>query len=103
MRSLRLFGSDTSAPKDESPEVNADGTGLLAFASETEPEAATQAVAQPRTARAHIAIALLATLVLLQAIPTVLWLKGRFAPPVTAASVAAPPPAAPAPLASAVP
>jgi hypothetical protein len=80
MLNFRLFRSGPAAPRVPSPGGTGDG-GLLAFASEGHPVvAATRAGTITAGTRSRIAIAALATVVVLQAVPTFLWLKARFAP-----------------------
>jgi hypothetical protein len=98
MRRLRLSRSDAEGSSA------AEAMGLDAFGTET--------IAAPAPAEAaavsqqwRIAIAVLASLVLIEAVPTALWLRGRFRPPTVAAPVAAAalPAAAVIPLASCEP
>jgi hypothetical protein len=80
MLNFRLFRSGPAAPRVPSPGGTGDG-GLLAFASESHPvvTATRTATIAPGT-RARIAIVALGAVVALQALPTFLWLKNRFAP-----------------------
>jgi hypothetical protein len=97
MRRLRVSRSDPDGS------AAAETMGLDAFGAETAAEepAATPAVSP----RARLAIAVLAALVLIEAVPTALWLRARLRPPVAAppASAAALPAAAVLPLASCEP
>ncbi len=98
MRRLRLSRSDAEGS------AAADEMGLDAFGTET-----MAAPAPAETAgvsrQSRIAIAVLASLVLIEAVPTALWIRARFRPPVVAAPVtaAALPAAAVIPLASCEP
>src|SRR5687767_2066763 len=98
MRRLRLSRSDAEGS------AAADEMGLDAFGTETmaaPAPAETAGVSQ----QSRIAIAVLASLVLIEAVPTALWIRARFRPPVVAAPVtaAALPAAAVIPLASCEP
>jgi hypothetical protein len=71
-----------------------DAGGLMAFTSEAAP--AIPAPPTPPTAKSRALFGVLATLVVLEAIPSVLWVKGYFTAPVAPAVASAlPPPAAP--------
>jgi hypothetical protein len=72
--------------------VNVEG-GLDAFASERKPVASPTHPAPESRRGLKLAIGVLAAAVLVEAVPTALWLGARFQPPVTAASVAAAAPA----------
>lgn len=111
MRSLRLFRAATptaGASADAGPDA-----GLLAFASETggpvAPGVATRPPLLADMARTHLIIAGLAVLVVLQAVPTALWVKGFLTQPAlpsaaaSSAGEAAPPVPAPPVLAGAPP
>ena len=98
MRRLRLSRSDAEGI------AAAEEMGLDAFGTETvAAPAAAEAVGMSQQAR--IAIAVLASLVLIEAVPTALWVRDFFRPPPVAAPVSAPalPPAAAIPLASCEP
>jgi hypothetical protein len=97
MRRLRLSRSDAEGS------AAAEEMGLDAFGTETmaAPPAETAGTSQ----QSRVAIAILASLVLIEAVPTALWIRGRFRPPTVAAPVtaAALPAAAVIPLASCEP
>ena len=98
MRRLRLSRSDAEG------NAAAEEMGLDAFGTETiAAPAPAEAVGMSQQSR--IAIVILASLVLIEAVPTALWIRGRFRPPAVAAPVtaAALPPAAVIPLAACEP
>ena len=93
--------SSSSSDADSRPAV--DAAGLDAFGTESAGEAAT--AEPPREAASQqlrIVIAVLAALVLIEAVPAALWVRGRLRTPAVAepVSAAALPPAATIPLAS---
>jgi hypothetical protein len=95
MRSLRLFRPN-AARSAERPEAAKDDGGLMAFASETAPEAPQPGASAPLALdrRARLIIGVLGLLVIAQAVPTALWLKSRLgagAAGVTTLAAAAPP------------
>jgi hypothetical protein len=93
-RASRGFGGGRGRSSGESRTVEADSLGLDAFASETAaapPPAGRIRAKRPLSATFPV---LLAALVLVQAVPTWLWLRERLS---TAAVAAPPPAAAPAP------
>ena len=96
MRRVRLSRSDA----DGKPA--AEAVGLDAFGTEETMAAAPEPQAVKLPQQAWIAIGVLAGLVLIEAVPTALWLRGRLRPPVVAEPVAAAtlPAAAAIPLAS---
>jgi len=97
MRRLRVSRSDPDGIAE------AETIGLDAFGA----EAAAERLAEtpPVSQKARLAIAVLAGLVLIEAVPTALWVRARLRPPAVAApvSAAALPPAATLPLASCEP
>ena len=97
MRRLRVSRSDPDGI------AAAESMGLDAFGA----EAAAKGLAEtpPVSQQARLAIAVLAGLVLIEAVPTALWVRARLRPPAVAApvSAAALPPAATLPLASCEP
>jgi hypothetical protein len=98
MRRVRLGRSNTDGkPAAEAVGLDAFGTEET-IAAATAPEPAAPAVPQ----QAWIAIGVLAALVLIEAVPTALWLRARLRPPVVSEPVAAAtlPAAAAIPLAS---
>ncbi len=100
MRSLRLFRSAGPAAAAKSADVNVDDGGLLAFASETsraQGTATAAPVAQTSPTQQRVVIAVLATVALLQAAPTFLWVRDRFSGAAAAASNVAAGVPAPAP------
>jgi hypothetical protein len=89
MRSLRLFRSAGPAAGAKSADVNLDDGGLLAFASETSRGQGTATAALPAQtpfSPQRIVIAALATVALLQVVPTFLWVRDRFSGVAAAAS-----------------
>jgi hypothetical protein len=96
MRRLRLSRSDAAGTSA------AEAAGLDAFGTES---AAPVPAEGPAISQSRIVIAILAALVLIEAVPTALWLRGRLRPPTVASPVAAAglPPAATIPLASCEP
>jgi hypothetical protein len=97
MRRLRLSRSDAEGS------AAAEAMGLDAFGTETMAAPAPAATAG-MSQQSRIAIAVLASLVLIEAVPTALWLRGRFRPPAAGAPAAvALPAAAVIPLASCEP
>jgi hypothetical protein len=96
MRRIRLSRSDA----DGKPV--AEAVGLDAFGTEETRAAAPEPQAVKLPQQAWIAIGVLAGLVLIEAVPTALWLRGRLRPPVVSEPVAAAtlPAAAAIPLAS---
>ncbi|MGH9370937.1 MAG: PEGA domain-containing protein, partial [Vicinamibacterales bacterium] len=101
MRSHKLFRSGASSRNAIPAEAGVDPGGLLAFAPEASSEAVITASAQPQRSRTRVTLGLLAALVVLQAAPTVLWLKGRMASAGVASAATLP--VVPAPLAFAAP
>ena len=99
MRRVRLSRSDA----DGKPA--AEAVGLDAFGTEETGVAAPEPEAPKVPQQAWIAIGVLAALVLIEAVPTALWLRGRLRPPVVSEPVAAAalPAAAAIPLASCEP
>src|SRR5687768_7031031 len=97
MRRLRVSRSDPDGI------VEADTIGLDAFGAEAAAERLAETPPVPQQAR--LAIAVLAGLVLIEAVPTALWVRARLRPPAVAApvSAAALPAAATLPLASCEP
>jgi hypothetical protein len=96
MRQVRLSRSDADG------NAGAEAIGLDAFG--TEKTMAASAPEEPKVVpqQAWIAIAVLGALVLIEAVPTALWIRARLRPPAVAEPVAAAsvPPAATIPLAS---
>ena len=96
MRRLRVSRSDadSSAASDE--------MGLDAFGAEDGSPAAAPPASGARAtfAQSHIVIGVLALLVLIEAVPTGLWIRNRLRPPAPPVTAAALPPAAAIPLAS---
>jgi hypothetical protein len=82
MRSLRLFRSANTDRNAPGAGAGVEGSGLLAFASEAPSDAPGATAERPQDARMNIALAVLAALVVLQSVPTALWMRGRFAAPV---------------------
>src|SRR5690349_11845612 len=99
MRRLRLSRSDAEVS------AAAEAMGLDAFGTETMAAEAPPEQATGMGSQARVAIAVLAALVLIEAVPTALWLRNRLRPPTVAAPVSAAtlPPAATLPLASCEP
>ena len=99
MRRLRLSRSDAEVS------AAAEAMGLDAFGTETVAEEAPSEQAAGMPPQARVAIAVLSALVLIEAVPTALWVRNRLRPPTVAAPVAAAalPPAATRPLASCEP
>ena len=99
MRRVRLIRSEAEVSTPP------DAVGLDAFGTEETMRAAPEAEPLKVPQQARIAIGLLTALVLIQAVPTALWLKARLRPPVAAEPVAAAtlPAAAAIPLASCEP
>lgn len=99
MRRLRLSRSDAEVG------AAADAMGLDAFGTETVAAEAPPEQAAGTAPQARVAIAVLSALVLIEAVPTALWVRNRLRPPAVAAPVAAAalPPAATLPLASCEP
>ena len=97
MRRVRLNRSDADG------DIAAEAVGLDAFGTEeTIAEAPPTEAPKVSFSTARIAIAVLTALVLIEAVPTALWLRARLRPPVVAEPVAAAalPAAAAIPLAS---
>jgi hypothetical protein len=96
MRRVRLSRSDADG------NTAAEAVGLDAFGTEETMAAAPAAEAPKVPRQAWIAIGVLAALVLIEAVPTALWIRGRLRPPVISEPVAAAtlPAAAGIPLAS---
>jgi hypothetical protein len=105
MRPLRPFRSSPVRSTDPAEGSLEDG-GLQAFAPETSSEVAAetpqtpepeQPAAPPSESRSRVVMGLLVVVVLLQAVPTVLWIKGQFgqssAGAITASAVTPSPPA----------
>ena len=99
MRRVRLSRSDADGKSA------AEAVGLDAFGTEETMAAAPEAEAPRVPQQAWIAIGVLAALVLIEAVPTALWLRARLRPPVVSEPVAAAtlPAAAAIPLASCEP
>jgi hypothetical protein len=78
MRALRLFRSNPLPDKAQTPASRPDESGLLAFASESQgPMSPSPTSASPQGIRAQVVIGALTALVLLEAVPAALWVKGR--------------------------
>lgn len=106
MRSMRLFRSAGPATGAKSAEVNVDDGGLLAFSSETSPaqeSGPSASVAPASSSRQRVVLAALATLVLLQALPTFFWVRDRLTGAAASASAVAAGVPAPAPFLAAAP
>jgi hypothetical protein len=96
LRRVRLSRSDADGT------TAADAIGLDAFGTEETMAAAAPEEPKAVPQQAWIAIAVLGALVLIEAVPTALWIRARVRPPVVPETVAAAalPPAATIPLAS---
>jgi hypothetical protein len=96
MRRVRLSRSDADG------NTAAEAVGLDAFGTEETMAAPAPEEAKVVPQQAWIAIAVLGALVLIEAVPTALWIRARLRPPVVSEPVAAAslPPAATIPLAS---